>query len=104
MTFPDGEIYIGQWKDDQPNGKGKYKFKDKETKQYEGDVVDGYMEGKGTMMMTNGDQYTGDFKDGYMEGKGIMVDSNGRTLHDGDWKDDKPVDLFGRSTYKRLRP
>ena len=127
IIYADGDTYIGQWKNDDPNGKGKIKFKDKDMKQYEGDFKDGDMNGKGIMLMTNGDQYTGNFVNGYMNGKGIMLNTNGdeytgdfvngdmdgkgimvdsdrRTLYDGYWKDDKPVDLFGRSIYKRTCP
>lgn len=100
MEYPDGDVYMGDWAEDEPNGKGKFTFKTSELKEYNGDFKDGYMHGKGIMLMRNGDQYNGDFVDGDMNGKGIMIDSNGRTLHDGYWKDDKPVDLFGRSIHK----
>ena len=100
MKYSDGNVYIGDWAEDYPNGKGKFTFNDSDKKEYNGDFEDGYIHGKGIMLMTNGDQYTGEFAYGYMDGKGIMIDPNGKIIHDGYWKNDEPLDvaLFGRSS------
>ena len=101
MEYSDGNVYIGDWAEDYPNGKGKFTFQNSEEfKEYNGDFVDGYIHGKGIMLMTNGDKYTGDFVDGYMHGNGIMIDPNGIIIHNGYWNNDEPVDaaLFGRSS------
>ena len=50
MKFEDGDIYEGKWKNDEQNGKGIYTWgpgqfhKDK----YDGDWLDGNMDGYGT--------------------------------------------------------
>ena len=49
FTYPDGEVYEGDWKDGKMHGKGKYTY------------------GKGKW---EGDVYEGDYKDGKQQGKG----------------------------------
>lgn len=73
-TYPDGEKYEGDWKDDRKIGQGRVGVKvgtcvypngDK----YEGHVVD-ERNGKGVMNYANGDRYEGEWKNDKREGKG----------------------------------
>ena len=54
---------------------------------YVGQIVNGLIEGKGTMFWDDGDRYEGDWKNGKMEGKGIYYCNNG-DRYEGDWKND----------------
>ena len=45
MTYGNGDVYEGNWKDGKKNGKGKYTYTDGTV--YEGDWKDGSKNGKG---------------------------------------------------------
>ena len=62
-TFPSGEKYVGEHKDDKQNGQGTYTF-------------------------PSGDKYVGEFKNGNFNGQGTFTYANG-TVEEGIWKDDK---------------
>ena len=58
-----GDIYEGEWKNGEFNGKGIYKY-------------------------NNGNKYEGEFKDGNKDGKGIFTNKNGEQII-GLWKNDE---------------
>ena len=51
---------------------------------YEGDFVDGKLNGNGTWYYPNGDFYAGQFKDNYMHGEGTLTLADGKVTS-GDW-------------------
>lgn len=61
MTYPNDDIYTGEWKEGEFNGKGKYIWK-------------------------NGDVYKGCWKNGKKHGWGKMTYLSGN-VHEGKWKD-----------------
>lgn len=65
MTYANGDIYEGEWKDSQKNGHGKY-------------------------IWTDGDVYEGEWKDGMRNGQGKYTYANGN-VYEGEWKDSKRV-------------
>ena len=72
ITFSDGSIYEGEWKNGQMSGQGKLNSKD--GKVYEGSFVDGEKMGKGKLLMKNKkEHYIGDFLNGKFHGKGIYT-------------------------------
>ena len=79
--------YIGDFKNDLPNGKGFLEDYEKQY-QYNGDIVDGVKEGKGTLEYTDGTKYEGDFKDDLYDGKGIIKFNDGR-IYEGELKEGK---------------
>jgi hypothetical protein len=46
------------------------------------------MEGKGKMVLVNGDIYEGDWKNGAKEGKGKFTWRNGN-VYEGNWRNDR---------------
>ena len=62
LTFKNGEIYIGQFKNDKYEGKGVlyYNYKKKKVK-YEGDFIEGKYNGKGKLIEKNNEYYIGQF-------------------------------------------
>jgi uncharacterized protein (DUF1697 family) len=86
MTYKNGNIYDGEWKDNKQNGKGKMTYKN-------GDIYDGYWEDNkkydgGKMTYANGDIYDGDWNDDNKYGIGEMTYANG-DIYFGDWEDNK---------------
>ena len=74
-----GNYYEGQFKNGKFNGKGtKYNQDNKII--YEGDFVDGMMEGNGKLFYDNGSYYVGEFKEGKRHGDGNEYDKNGKWL------------------------
>ena len=61
MTWTNGDVYEGEWKDNKEHGKGKMTWK-------------------------SGNVYEGEFKDGMYDGQGKLIDRNGN-VYDGGWKD-----------------
>ena len=55
---------------------------------YEGEWVDGKINGQGTLWYADGDQYQGEWRDGKMHGRGTYTYADG-DQYEGDWKDDR---------------
>ena len=60
---------------------------------YYGETFDGLRDGKGKLVLENGDVYEGHWREGRKEGHGIYVYANG-IKYNGTWKNDK-MDGFG---------
>ena len=71
---------------------------------YEGEWVDGKINGQGTLWYADGDQYQGEWRDGKMHGRGLYTFPNGNK-YDGDWQNDvkeRPVVLSPRLVVEGL--
>ena len=84
----DGEIYIGDLKNDLRHGRGFLIFPNGSS--YKGKFVNGkFNDKKGVFVWASGDSYYGGFVNGSMDGDGIFSRAcDGYTEH-GIWKDDK---------------
>lgn len=76
-----GEKYLGDWTNNERNGKGKFIF---QRNVYLGSFVKSRMQGKGVMQYHNGDTYSGYWLNNKPEGKGQYKFSNGN-LYDGNF-------------------
>jgi hypothetical protein len=85
-TYSDGSKYIGEIKDDLPNGQGTYTSSD--GRKYVGEWKNGKTDGQGTSTLPDGSEYVGEFKDGKMNGKGTWTGADGKK-YVGDYKADK---------------
>jgi len=85
-TLPNGAKYVGEWKDDKPNGQGTYTSPDGE--KYVGEFLDGKRNGQGTNTFPNGAKYVGEFLDGKRNGQGTYTSPDG-AKYVGEWKDDE---------------
>ena len=74
--FSDGSSYIGEFKDNKPQGLGTLTVAN-ETK-YVGEFNDGVYHGQGTITLANGDKYVGSFKDNKIHGRGTYTWADGR--------------------------
>ena len=102
LIFPNGDKYVGEYKDGKRNGRGTFTYNDGK---YVGEWKDGEQHGQGTITWSDGGKYVGEWKDGIPNGQGTFTfseyDKNGN-LSDGkkyvgSWKDGEP--WSGQGTY-----
>ena len=84
FTFPNGQKYVGEFKDGLPNGQGMETFPD--GKKFVGEFKDGNYSGQGTETLPDGSRYVGEFKDGYLW-NGTSYYKNGNII--GKWVNGK---------------
>jgi hypothetical protein len=99
-TFPDGNKYVGEFRDDKPNGHGTYTIADG-TRQV-GEFKDGRYLGPtcpdpsssywdnciGTRIFPSGDTYTGEFHNNALTGQGTRLSANG-TKYVGEFRENQ---------------
>ena len=88
MYYISGDKYEGEFKNDRPNGKGTYTYKN--GRKYVGDIVNTLAEGNGIMYFEDGNRYEGEFKNDKPNGRGIFYFSNGKII-EGEFKDGIPI-------------
>ena len=79
MFFYTGEVYEGQWDNDQMSGTGELQYTEGT---YKGDYSDGARSGHGTFTWNDSAEYSGEWSNDKMEGKGKLTAADG-TLYDG---------------------
>ena len=90
--WSDGRKYVGDWKNDVMQGRGKLSHPDGST--YEGEFHHGVFHGQGRFTWANG-TYEGTFVNGKREKHGKYSWFDGR-VYEGEWQDDK---RNGKGTY-----
>ena len=86
FMWKNGHYYLGDFHEDLFHGYGVYNWGQDRT--YEGQWINGKMEGKGKLKLKDGSYYDGEFKEGKKWGKGLYV-WNKDKYYDGNWKNDK---------------
>ena len=71
ISYENGDIYEGDFRQREMTGKGIYNFSDRT--QYIGDIKKGFFKGYGKMKWVNGTEYTGSFFDSSLNGKVIII-------------------------------
>ena len=94
-TWPNGQKYIGEFRDGKANGQGIYTWPNGQ--RYVGEFKDDKSHGQGIYTWPNGQKYVGEFKDDKADGQGTYTWPNGQK-YAGEFKDDKP-DGQGTFTY-----
>jgi hypothetical protein len=84
----DGDTYLGEMKDNLPDGKGVLTRADGST--YEGAFKNGERHGQGTFKFSTGETYVGEWQHGQMNGKGELSSADGKQKYTGEFKDDLP--------------
>ena len=62
ITYPDGDKYVGEFKDGGKNGQGTFTWSD--GKKYVGEYKEDLMNGQGTISWSNREKFVGEWKDG----------------------------------------
>jgi len=91
--YPNGDVYVGEWKDGRKNGKGIMTYANGDT--YDGNWVDGNKEGQGVSTSYMGRRvYTGSWSNNQKNGEGTMTSRAGEydgidvTTYKGIWVND----------------
>ena len=85
-----GDLYIGEFKDDEYHGQGTYTWINGPNRgdEYFGEFKGSILHGQGTYTYANGDKYVGEYKDGTIKGQGTYTFANG-DKYVGEFKDGK---------------
>ena len=83
-NYENGDKYEGEILNGLLNGKGKYTWANGDV--YEGDFSNNLMHGKGKFIYINGNVYEGDFAKGKYEGHGKLTYASGK-VEEGNFKD-----------------
>jgi len=87
-TFPSGNKYVGEYKNDKRNGQGTFTFP-KSGNKYVGEFKNGRFHGQGTFTFSkSGNKYIGEFKNDKRNGQGAFTFANG-TVKEGIWENGK---------------
>ena len=86
LRFKAGDVYTGQWADNQLEGKADINVPSEGT--YSGSFVGSKKNGKGVFTWEDGSVYDGEWKDDYMCGVGIYKAANG-TIYSGTFDNNK---------------
>ncbi|MBA0855991.1 hypothetical protein Goshw_021900 [Gossypium schwendimanii] len=82
-VFSNGDLYVGDFKEVLPHGKGRYTWSNGIV--YEGDWEAGKMTGKGLLLWPSGERYNGDISGGYLHGVGTLTSPDG-SMYEGQWR------------------
>lgn len=83
FLLPNGNKYIGEYRNDLMHGKGEFIWTN--GNRYTGNFKNGKRDGKGKIVFYNGCSYYGDFKNGYYDGKGVFTWPSG-SVYEGEFK------------------
>ncbi len=86
------EKYEGEWVDGKMQGRGIYHYSDGSV--YDGNWMAGKMQGKGLFLYPNGNRYEGEFFNDAKEGYGILQYKNGERYEVSDDADDDVSSSF----------
>ena len=96
IKFPDGTIYVGDIKNNEITGNGKYYFPTGTI--YSGELLNGLRNGYGQFESPNEEiKYEGNWKNGLKNGFGVMRKKG--SVYEGNWKDGY-IDGKGKLTWK----
>lgn len=98
MTNANGVIYDGGFERGRPNGQGTVIFPD--GRKYVGEIVENHIHGKGAMTYPDGSKYEGEFQMDKKYGKGVMTYPDGRK-EEGEFKEDRFIGAGGTDSGKQ---
>ena len=82
-VWPNGDVYVGEWRDDKRHGKGSDTFSSGH--RYSGDFVDGKRHGQGAFTFPDGEMYVGEWRDDARHGVGTNIFPDGQRFV-GEWR------------------
>jgi len=91
-TYPNGDKYVGEFKDDKRNGMGIYiwgPISEFSGDKYAGQYKDNKFHGFGTYSFANGNRDVGQWENNKLNGNAIEYNADGSIYRQGVYKDDK---------------
>ena len=82
-AYHNGDIYVGEHKDNKRHGLGTYAYHNGD--KYVGEHKDNKQYGQGTYVYADGDKYVGEHKDGKKHGQGTFTRVDGK-VEKGNWE------------------
>ena len=92
-TFANGNKYVGEFRNDKPNGQGTATYPNGD--QYVGEFRNSKKHGQGTFTFVSGNKYVGEYRDDQKHGQGTYTHPDGNK-YVGAWRDNKQN---GQGTY-----
>ncbi len=92
VTNTDGSTYFGEFKDNKLNGQGTFTFAN--GNKYVGEFKDGLYNGQGTFTFASGWKYVGEFKGDSFNGQGVEYRASGKVEKQGRWENGNLVQSF----------
>ena len=83
FRFPEGHVYVGEWKAGQAEGRGTFKWASGSV--YDGEFRAGARHGRGMLRFVDGEVYAGEGNAGTIEGRGTFCHGNG-DIYDGEFR------------------
>ena len=94
LMYTSGDVYTGEWDDNQRHGQGKIVYKNKAV--YEGSWVHDVRQGFGVLIYANGDRYSGAWVDDIKQGVGQFSWEAQQGIYEGQFQDGS---LHGQGIY-----
>jgi hypothetical protein len=88
MKYSNGNLFMGEWKDDCFDGFGEYIWSD--GRKFKGSFKNDKMDGKGEVVWPDGRRFEGEYRMDLAHGHGLVVLADGRTF-EGEFKDGFPT-------------
>jgi len=85
-TFANGNKYVGEFRNDKPNGQGTATYPNGD--QYVGEFRNSKKHGQGTFTFVSGNKYVGEYRDDQKHGQGTYTHPDGNK-YVGAWRDNK---------------
>ncbi len=85
QTHPNGDTYVGEYKEGVPHGQGRYTFSD-DLGTFEGEFNKGVI-AKATVTFPSGEKYVGELKGFLLHGYGILTHPDGE-IYEGEFNED----------------
>jgi hypothetical protein len=89
FQWENGDMYIGSWVNDLPNGQGKFIWENGD--HYMGNFEEGKLSGRGTYKWENGNSYNGQWSENKMTGRGTYYWSKEGATYEGFFSEDKII-------------
>ena len=87
QNLPDGERYVGEFRNGERHGRGTSTLADGE--RYIGEFRDGKRHGLGSFTTADGGRYVGHFRDDAFNGQGSIFSPTGQLLLNGIWRNNR---------------
>ena len=89
INWISGASYVGDWRNAQRHGRGTYTYPNGAT--YIGEWLDNQKSGQGTYARRDGSKYVGEFRADNINGFGTSYAPDGTVVYAGQWIDNKPA-------------